>query len=267
MSLPILVQAHRGAGFLEAENCLEALELGWSLGMVPEIDVGTTRDGVIVGFHDKDLARLVVGLPAALRGRTLGEADWSELRGLNVGSVERPRRIPTIAEALDALRQDPRRLYLDIKRVAFPALVELVHEHDAAGQVIFSTNRDPWIAEWRSLLPSAETLRWVWMDDGDEGLARAERELAALRSTGFPGITQLQLHILVRPPTDGSVFHPGEGFIAALERELRGRGIVFQAFPHSGNPGVYRRLLDIGVRSFATDHPHELLAELQDWSA
>ncbi len=263
MTLPLLVQTHRGAGFLDAENCIEAIELGWSFGMVPEIDIGTTRDGMIVGFHDRDLARLVHDLPPSLRGRTLGEADWSELRGLNVGSADNPRRIPTIAEVLVRLRSDPqRRLYLDIKRVDFTALAALVREHDVVGQVIFSSNRDEWIATWRDLLPGSETLRWVWMDPGQAGLDKALAMIDALRGNGFTGVTQLQLHILVG---DGLALHPGPERIRAVHDEMTGRGIVFQAFPHSGATTVYRQLLELGVRSFATDHPHELLAAVQAW--
>lgn len=265
MSLPLLIQAHRGAGFLDAENCIEAIELGWSFGMVPEVDIGTTRDGMIVGFHDRDLARLVHDLPASLRGRSLGDADWSELRDLNVGTADKPRRIPTIAEVLVRLRSKPdRRLYLDIKRVDFPALAALVREHDVTGQVIFSTNRDAWIAAWRSLLPGSETLRWVWMDPGQAGLDAAKAMIDGLRSTGFAGITQLQLHILVG---DDLALHPSLEAIRALSDELGGRGIVFQAFPHCGDVAVYRQLLNLGVRSFATDHPHEMLAAVQAWQA
>src|SRR5437868_10948362 len=41
-----IVQAHRGAGELAEENTLEAFELGWKLGCIPESDLRTTKDGV-----------------------------------------------------------------------------------------------------------------------------------------------------------------------------------------------------------------------------
>src|SRR5438309_9548772 len=54
-----IVQAHRGAGELAEENTLEAFQLGWKLGCVPESDLRTTRDGVIVAFHDDNFSRVV----------------------------------------------------------------------------------------------------------------------------------------------------------------------------------------------------------------
>ncbi len=49
-----VIQSHRGAGELAEENTPEAFELGWNLDTVPESDVRTTKDGVIVAFHDSN---------------------------------------------------------------------------------------------------------------------------------------------------------------------------------------------------------------------
>src|SRR5829696_3434158 len=57
-----IVQAHRGAGVLAPENTLAAFELGWKLNCVPEADVRTTSDGVIVAFHDNNFQRVVVNV-------------------------------------------------------------------------------------------------------------------------------------------------------------------------------------------------------------
>jgi glycerophosphoryl diester phosphodiesterase len=57
-----VIQAHRGAGVLAPENTVAAFELGWKLNCVPEADVRTTKDGVIVAFHDNNFARVVVGV-------------------------------------------------------------------------------------------------------------------------------------------------------------------------------------------------------------
>lgn len=253
--LPVCNQAHLGAGVLEIENTREAVELGWSLGLIPEIDVNTAGDGTLVSFHDSDLGRMVAGLPAGTRARTIHELGWEEISRLDVGGPGRPRRIPAAAEILGLLVGRPeRRLYLDTKRLELARLAELVLGLGVAGQVILATNRDERIAEWRRLVPGAETLRWVWMDPPPQGWERAEAVIRALAAQGFPGITQLQLHILVG--ADGSL-HPGIEAIAALAAEVQGRGVVFQAFPHCSDPAVYALLHRHGVRSFTTDHPHE----------
>src|SRR5262245_42707714 len=54
-----IIQCHRGAGELKPENTLEAFQLGWNWGTIPECDMQTTRDGVIVTFHDGNFKRVV----------------------------------------------------------------------------------------------------------------------------------------------------------------------------------------------------------------
>src|SRR5262245_44343126 len=126
-------QAHRGAGFLEAENCVEAIELGWSMGLATELDVSTTRDGVLIGYHDGDLKRMVRELPAGLERQKIREMDWCELRELQIDGPNGPRQIPTVAEAFVRVKKDPkRRLYLDIKELRFAVLADLVREHGVA---------------------------------------------------------------------------------------------------------------------------------------
>jgi glycerophosphoryl diester phosphodiesterase len=55
----VVVQSHRGAGALSPENSLEAFDIAWRLGTVPEADLRTSRDGVIVAFHDENFQRIL----------------------------------------------------------------------------------------------------------------------------------------------------------------------------------------------------------------
>src|SRR5690606_3620403 len=48
----VTVQSHRGAGVLSPENSIEAFDIAWKLGTIPEADLRTSKDGVIVAFHD-----------------------------------------------------------------------------------------------------------------------------------------------------------------------------------------------------------------------
>jgi glycerophosphoryl diester phosphodiesterase len=50
----VSVVAHRGAGDPAPENTMEAIELSWSMGCIPELDVRTTKDGHLMMFHDKN---------------------------------------------------------------------------------------------------------------------------------------------------------------------------------------------------------------------
>ncbi len=70
------------------------------------------------------------------------------------------------------------------------------------------------------------------------------------RRTGNRGIQSPS-----RPPQNEELT-PSAAFLARTGRELRDRGILFQTLPWgSTDPKLYWRLLDLGVASFATDHP------------
>ena len=48
--------------------------------------------------------------------------------------------------------------------------------------------------------------------------------------------------------------------------ELRRRGILYQSLPWGvADPKVYWQLLDLGVMSFATDHPEVTLKAVRDY--
>src|SRR5512137_2618005 len=67
----VSVVAHRGAGFLARENTMGALELSWSMGCIPELDVRTTKDGHVMMFHDKDFARILPNASEAMKKKRL----------------------------------------------------------------------------------------------------------------------------------------------------------------------------------------------------
>ena len=258
-----IVQSHRGAGELSTDNTREAFDLGWQLGTVPEADVNTTKDGVIIAFHDKDLARVVKDLPAVWKDKLIKDLTFEELQTLDVGSWKGPQfaghRIPRLSEVFALMQGKPeRRLYLDIKQVSLAQLAEEVRAGGVGSQVILAAPKHETILEWKRLVPDSQTLLWM------SGTEKAKRErLAALKATGFEGITQLQIH--VRLPGDpqasdiqpGEPFTPSRAFLIEAGAELGRRGILFQTLPYGAtDPAIYTTLLDLGFASFATDHPN-----------
>lgn len=251
-----LIQSHRGAGELEAENTVEAFELAWKLGTVPEADVCATKDGVIVAFHDTNFRRLVKDAPAELAGKGVKDVTWDELSRFDVGTRKAPefagRKVPRLADVFRKMTGRPeRRLYLDVKEVDLAKLAGEVEDARVGAQVILASPRPAELRRWKELVPESGTL--LWMGGTEEELTE---KLTDVRATGFAGITQLQIHVRVRPGEDGGGLTPSPEFLAATGRELRERGILFQTLPwETTDPAVYRRLLDLGVASFATDHP------------
>lgn len=259
----VIIQSHRGAGFLADENTLPSFELGWELGTVPEGDVRTTADGVLVLFHDTNFKRILPHADPAFQARGIETFRYEELAGLDVGAWKGPqfagRHLPRLADIFAAMRGRPeRRLYLDIKRADLTQLAAEVRAHDVAAQVILASRHPRLLREWKTLLPDSETL--LWMRGTESSL---QEQIAELRAARFAGITQLQVHIHpAEKPTAGEPFAVSRRFLRELGAELRQQGILFQALPFMADESVYAQLMDLGVASFATDYPDVTVREI-----
>jgi len=264
-----VIQSHRGAGELAPENTLEAFELGWKLGTVPEADIRTTRDGVIVAFHDATFKRVVKGISAEMKNQGVADVNFAELSKLDVGSWKGDeftgRRVSRMTEVFAVMRDRPeRRLYLDIKNVDLAKLAAEVQENGVGRQVILASTVHDIIREWKRLVPDGQTLHWM---GGSE--AQLQARLETLRGSGFDGITQLQVHVRLNTNSaSAEPFNLSRAFLRSTGDELRRRGILYQSLPWgAAEPKVYWQLLDLGVMSFATDHPEVTLKAVRDYCA
>ncbi len=270
----IVVQSHRGAGVLAEEGTLEAFELGWKLGTWPEADLRATSDGVIVTFHDSNFARVVKDAPPELKNKGVEDVSWPELSQLDVGSWKggefKDRRVLPMAKVFELMRRDPsRHIYMDVKKIDFPRLAAEVGKQGVARQIVLASPKAWQLREWKALVPESGTLLWM---HGNE--AQLTKELAGLRAAAFSGITQIQIHVYPKettdkwaPPADavppGDLFRLSNDFLRRTGDELRAHGVLFQVFPWTDDPTVIPALLDLGVMSFATDHPDVVMRELK----
>src|SRR4051794_37066713 len=141
-----IVQAHRGAGELAEENTLDAFELGWKLGCIPESDLRTTSDGVIVAFHDDNFSRVVKGIPEAMKTKGVKDITFDELQKLDVGSWKgeqfKGRHVSKMTEVFTLMHGKPdRRLYMDINNVDLPQLAREVKDAGVEKQVILASTK------------------------------------------------------------------------------------------------------------------------------
>jgi glycerophosphoryl diester phosphodiesterase len=258
-----VIQSHRGAGELEAENTLPAFEMGWSLGTVPEADLRTTKVGVMVAFHDANFRRLVKGASPDLAKKGVKDVTWDVVRGLDVGAWKGEkfvgRRVPRMSEVFRAMTGRPeRRLYMDIKNIDLKQLAGEVRAAHVEAQVILASPKHAVVREWKGLVPESGTL--LWMGGTEKEL---EAKLADVRGLKFEGVTQLQIHVR---PTEAGDLTPSPEFLTKVGRELRAHDILFQTLPWgTTEPKVYWRLLDLGVASFATDYPEITLAAVRKY--
>ena len=119
------IEAHRGGRALFPENTLTSFAGALSMGVdTLELDVGATRDGVLVVAHERrlnpDLARDANGVYVAPPGMAFVELPLAEVKTYDVGQI-RPdsayakqfpeqravpgTRIPTLKEVIDLVRK------------------------------------------------------------------------------------------------------------------------------------------------------------------
>ncbi|MBN2022123.1 MAG: hypothetical protein JW809_04965 [Pirellulales bacterium] len=263
-----VIQAHRGGGAEMPENTLETFQYAWRLGVVPEADVRMSADGVVCAFHDPDFSRVVKDVPAELKQKGVSDLAWKELQSLDVGAFRGDQfagqRIPKIEDVIQAMAGHPRRwLYLDVKKVSLKRLADWAGQYGVGRQLILTSTHHDHLRQWKRLVPDSQTLLWM---RGTE--AELAGRLKDLEKTDFEGVTSLQIHVFMPTADAEKPFRPSPDFLRAVGKTLRERGIAFQALVWGEHgPDVYSALLDLGVESFATDHPEMTLQAVKDYYA
>ena len=199
-----VVAAHRGqADQTAAENALSSFRASIAAG-VPflEIDVATTRDGILVLMHDDTLDRTTTGT-----GR-VDARTWAEIQAVH---IKRPDGavlddlVPTFAQALTWGRQAHAYFEVDVKPTTkFSRIVDAVREAQMIDRVVVVTYKladavtvhqlDPRLmisvtldtadalAEARKVIPSNRMLGWTGTSNPQS------QPFAALRAAGIEPI-------------------------------------------------------------------------------
>jgi hypothetical protein len=195
------VICHRGASEHAHENTLEAFRATFELGgSGNEFDIRTTRDGVLVVFHDDMLDRILEAYG------DVSEYTWADLqrfRFRNPGRFGGQCRIPTLVEVFDLHRKHADLMHLDIKVPGIDrAIARLLTRMDLWDHVAYCNEqnagvilRDPRLKLRRYKAPG----------------------LYADRSEVFPDAIAAAL----KKPGDGVIVDDPRGVAVALGRKLR----------------------------------------------
>lgn len=256
----VFMQAHRGGLDEVPENTMPAFEHAWGIpGAIPEMDLQTTQDGVIVLMHDDTPAR-TTDAPAPYATMKLAEIPFAEtqrwdaaakfgaqdLRAKYAGT-----RIPTLAQVFDVLRAHPQReVYLDLKAVD---LTQLKREIDAAGvgkQVLFVHGDIAMCARLKELFPGARTMTWL---SGPP--SKIQAKYAALTDAQLAGVSQLQFHLPVQSAGPPIQYALPDDFLKQAHARLKGLGVELQLRPMKFDHESLTRLVALGVRWFVADAP------------
>ena len=237
--------AHRGAD-VRRENTLAAYEAAVDAGFGHlELDVQTTRDGVLVCFHDDTLDRVTTG-----SGR-IADHTWADLAEVRTGGEP-------LLRFEDLLRRwDDVRLNVDLKgRSSTEELVRLVALHDAWDRVLFASFDDSRRRHVRSVLRrTGHAGRRVAFSAG-------EKAIAALVLLGPVGLARtlkrwaVDIDCLQVPVSHKGIPVVTPGFV----RRAHAAGLAVHVWVID-DAAEMERLLEMGVDGIMTDRA-DVLAEV-----
>jgi glycerophosphoryl diester phosphodiesterase len=211
--LPAIVfdlQGHRGARGLAPENTIESFSTALAIGVTTlELDVGMTKDGVVVVHHDEwlnpDTTRGPDGAFLSRRGPAIYSLTLEELKRYDVGRLkpgtayaaslpeQRPQdgaHIPTLAEVF-ALSKRADHIRFNIETKLTPASGTDVPEPEPFAKAVAAVVREAGLAErvsiqsfdWRIL----RVLRRVEPDILRGGLTSEQPDYDTIQRGGKPG--------------------------------------------------------------------------------
>ncbi len=286
------LQGHRGARGLFPENSLPGFEGALALGVTTlEMDLGMTRDGVLVVYHDRrlspDLTRGPDGAWLEGPGPALVELDLAQLRGYDVGRLrpdsKNARRFPeqagldgvTVpsleavlarAEALSggSIRYNIETKISPLAPAESPApevfAAALVAEIRSAGAAARTTVQS---FDWRTLKATQDqapeiattylTAEQNWLDNIGRGKPGTSPWTAGLDVDAFEGSVPRLI-----AQAGGRVWSPFYRDLREVDlREAQRLGLA--VVPYTVNdPADMATLIELGVDGIITDYPDRL---------
>lgn len=252
-----IIMGHRGMGEEAPEGTIESFREAWALGLSPEADIRTTKDGVIVSFHDENFKRIISTASADVQSRGVKDVEYAELMTLDVGAYMgekfRGQRAVALHEIVAALKEDTKRLiFCDLKNVD---LKQFARETEDVWPQIYLTSSDyNALKEWKRLAPTAKTRLWTpraWVDDTN-AMAAGFDKIAAEK---FVDLDVYEIHAKV--DANGALIRPTRETIRDMAERARANGTLFEVMPltYGDREFPYLALLDAGVSALSTDYP------------
>lgn len=239
-----LAFAHRGGALEAPENTLKAFGYAADLGFsYIETDAYSTRDGVLVSFHDDCLDRVTQA-----RGK-IEELPWSDLKSARIGGSE---PIPLMEELF--ARWPNMRINIDPKHdQAVGPLIELIKRMGAQDRVCIGSFSGKRIKQVQDAFDGK-----VCTSLGPGGVLKLKSSSLGWPARHWPeGCAQV-------PVKANGVTVVTRGFVEAAEK----RGLQVHVWTIDDEDEM-KRLIDLGVHGLMTDRPSVLkrvLTERNLWS-
>ena len=148
----IEIVCHRGANEYAPENTFAAAEIcvGWGVDYL-EVDVNTSRDGVLYNFHGPELESTTNG-----KGK-IDRLLSSEVDQLDAGSWFDPKfshqRVPRLEKLLEWIKGKAK-VFFDVKAADPKKLIDLVYSFGIENECFFWSSDDEWLKTMHQLDPS-----------------------------------------------------------------------------------------------------------------
>lgn len=254
-------QAHQSTSTEVPENTMAAFEYTWRMGGIPEADIRTTGDGIIICLHDKNLARTGYNIPEGYGDIPVSSLTYDEISmwdvGRKYGEEFTDERVPTLEEVLETMKvHEERLLYLDFKDVDLRELVGLIKSYDIENRIIFTHNNQQNCIKVKNMMGSIKTMLWI---GGSEKSIKKGFEKAL--STEFRGLDQVQLHLNDgEEKTTGWRYDLEISYLKYCYDMTSQYGVDLEVLPYEFDREDIKALLDIGIRWFAVDYPRKFVS-------
>lgn len=255
----ILVHGHRGARAMRPENTIPAFQYAISIGAdVLELDMGVTKDGIVVVSHDPYLEPPVCTGP---RGKTaIHDLTLAEIREWDCGKVRNPgfpkqtpipgTRMPTLDEVFDLAPGNQVQFNIETKIFAdhpelspppdeFVRLVlAVVRKHHLENRVMLQSFDFRTLHEMKKIAPEIKRVA-LWEGDAHRDFVSIAREAdATVISPYYPQVTP--------------------------EKVAAAHAAGLEVVPWTANtPADWDKLIAAKVDAIISDDPAELIAYLK----
>ena len=258
-------QAHRGGGGHEMpDNTMASFQYGWKLGGIPEADLRTTKDSIIVCLHDPTPARTTTA-PASVCDRDIRTFQFAETRkwdaGVKFSGNFRGQVIPTLREVFAEMKGRPDRyIYLDLKHVDLERLGHMIDEYDIGNQIIIASPKQHECLELKKIARHVHTMLWIG------GSAEAiKKKFYAAADSDFDGLDQVQLHLNDKKETSHWRYELEPDFLKEALNITHEARIDLEVFPWKFDQENLHDLLNMGIRWYATDEPQRFSQTVAMW--
>lgn len=244
----VLIASHRaGPAIGFPENALETLQYGYDKGIrIFEIDMATSRDGVLFLLHDRSLGRTTTA------NGSVADTDWNEISSARLKDNDgRETRFhaPKLVDALVWAKENGAVLELDKKETTgWRSVINAVREAKAENNVLLITYNDRDAGLVQELAPE------MMLTAG----ARGDRDMDKLRRLGVKPEMVVAWTGTRAPDSLAWERLEREGVEAAFGTLGRRAERLDTKYWADGNPSEYLDMIEDGLTMIATDEPYRL---------